>query len=270
MLDSGSTTGSPTASLGGEQLERRRLPDRPQHRPGDDPRRPAPGDRGPPGRRSWRCASSPTIPGNTPPILPAGLARAAARRSRPPPRARRAPARPAGRRPQRRERVGEPRAVGQRQLGVELEQRREHEAAAGHLGVRQGQALGLAARGRRAAAGRRRAGAGRGAGRRSTRPRSASIALQTSSSSSGSSSVRIADRRVEEVGLVEDLADRLGLVGGGDRLDLDPVLAEQLDRRPQVAGASRRRWSRGRGSRSRTGLRPRGRRPRPRRPRARG
>ena len=33
------------------------------------------------------------------------------------------------------------------------------------------------------------------------------------------------DRRVEEVGLVEDLADRLGLVGGGDRLDLHPVLA---------------------------------------------
>ena len=41
-------------------------------------------------------------------------------------------------------------------------------------------------------------------------------------------------RGVEEVGLVEDLADRLGLVDGGDRLDLDPVLAEQLDRRAQV------------------------------------
>ena len=44
-------------------------------------------------------------------------------------------------------------------------------------------------------------------------------------------------RRVEEVGLVEDLADRLGLVERGDRLDLDAVLAQQLDRRPQVAGA---------------------------------
>jgi hypothetical protein len=33
---------------------------------------------------------------------------------------------------------------------------------------------------------------------------------------------------VEEVGLVEDLADRLGLVGRGDRLDLDPILAEEL------------------------------------------
>ena len=41
-----------------------------------------------------------------------------------------------------RERVGEPRAVGQRQLGVELEQRHEDEAAAGDLAVRQGEALG--------------------------------------------------------------------------------------------------------------------------------
>ena len=45
------------------------------------------------------------------------------------------------------------------------------------------------------------------------------------------------DGGVEEVGLVEDLADRLGLVGGGDRLDLDPALAQQLDRGPQVAVA---------------------------------
>ena len=46
-----------------------------------------------------------------------------------------------------------------------------------------------------------------------------------------------ADRRVEEVGLVEDLADRLGLVQRGDRLDLDAVLAQQLDRRAQVGRA---------------------------------
>ena len=45
-----------------------------------------------------------------------------------------------------------------------------------------------------------------------SRPCSASIALQTSSSASGSSAVRIADHGVQEVGLVEDLADRLGLV----------------------------------------------------------
>ena len=43
-----------------------------------------------------------------------------------------------------------------------------------------------------------------------------------------------ADRGVEEVGLVQHLADRLGLVSGGDRLYIDPALTQQLDRRPQV------------------------------------
>ena len=45
-----------------------------------------------------------------------------------------------------------------------------------------------------------------------------------------------ADGGVEEVGLVEDLADRLGDVGGGDGVDLDPLGFEQLDRRAQVGG----------------------------------
>ena len=43
---------------------------------------------------------------------------------------------------ERRERVCEPRPVGQRQLGVELEQGRKHEAAARRLPVRQRQPLG--------------------------------------------------------------------------------------------------------------------------------
>lgn len=41
---------------------------------------------------------------------------------------------------------------------------------------------------------------------------------------------------VEEVGLVEDLADRLGQVGRGDGLDADTVLGEQLQGRTQVRG----------------------------------
>ena len=41
-------------------------------------------------------------------------------------------------------------------------------------------------------------------------------------------------RGVQEVGLVEDLADGLGLVGRGDRVDLGAVLGQQPDRRPQV------------------------------------
>jgi hypothetical protein len=43
-----------------------------------------------------------------------------------------------------------------------------------------------------------------------------------------------ADGGVEEVGLVEDLADRLGLVGGGDGLDLDSMRPQVLDGPAQV------------------------------------
>jgi hypothetical protein len=39
---------------------------------------------------------------------------------------------------------------------------------------------------------------------------------------------------IEEVGLVEDLADRLGLILGGDRLDRDLVAAEVGDRPAEV------------------------------------
>ncbi len=43
-----------------------------------------------------------------------------------------------------------------------------------------------------------------------------------------------ADGGVEEVRLVEDLPDRLGLIGGRDRLDLDPMASKVLDRPAQV------------------------------------
>jgi hypothetical protein len=39
---------------------------------------------------------------------------------------------------------------------------------------------------------------------------------------------------VEEVGLVEDLADRLGLIQRGDGLDRDPVIGEVSDGAPQM------------------------------------
>jgi hypothetical protein len=42
---------------------------------------------------------------------------------------------------------------------------------------------------------------------------------------------------VEEVGVVEDPADRRGLGGRGNGKDLHPMRRQQLDRRPQVAGA---------------------------------
>jgi hypothetical protein len=41
--------------------------------------------------------------------------------------------------------------------------------------------------------------------------------------------------RVQEVPLVEHLPDRLGLVQGRDRLNLDATLAERGERRPKVA-----------------------------------
>jgi hypothetical protein len=39
---------------------------------------------------------------------------------------------------------------------------------------------------------------------------------------------------VEEVRLVEDLPDRLGLISGGDGLDLDPMASKVLDRPAQM------------------------------------
>ena len=84
----------------------------------------------------------------------------------------------------------EPRPVGQRQFGVELEQRLEDEAPRRHLGVRQRQPLGLqldVPEQQQVHVERARAVA-RAA---ELRPSSTSIALQTSSSSSGSSAVRI-------------------------------------------------------------------------------
>ena len=156
-------------------------------------------------------------------------------------------------RPEAGEGVGEAGAVGQRQLRVELEQRGEDEAAAGDLAVGQGEALGLeleVAEQQQVDVERARAVAGGVEG-------AAALGLDPLAEVEQLLGLELgadADRGVEEVGLVEDLADRLGLVGRGDRLDLDPALAQQLDRRPQVGGRGRRRWSRARGSRRASGL----------------
>ena len=61
------------------------------------------------------------------------------------------------------------------------------------------------------------------------------------------------DDGVEEVRLVEDLADRLGLVERGGRLDLDSVAPRSASSRPAGAPRGRRRWTRGPGSRSAPG-----------------
>ena len=222
--------------------------------PADDPRRP-PRRRsrtGPPGELALRVV--PDFPGDAPPIFPPAWLEplrslaAGASLNRPVRTIGADRLDPLARRRARRRRVAEPGPVGQRQLGVELEQRHEHEAARASPRGAAASAARSRARGRRAAAGRRRAGAGCGGGRRSRGPRSASIALQSVEQLLAARARCDPDRGVEEVGLVEDLADRLGLVGRGDRLDLDPALAR--GRRSRRAGGrrGRRRSSRARGS----------------------
>ena len=132
--------------------------------------------------------------------------------------------------------AGERSAVGEGEAGVELEQRSEDEAAAGHLGMGQGEAVGrelLIAEQQQVDVERSGTVAGGVEG---------ATALHLDLLADLQQGLRLqlgadADRRVEEVGLIEQLADRLGLIGGGDGLDLNPALAQQLDRRPQVGGA---------------------------------
>ena len=119
------------------------------------------------------------------------------------------------------------------ELGIELEQRGEDEAAAGDLGVGQGEALGgelEVAEQEQVDVERARAVAGGVEG-------AAALGLDLLAEVEQGFGLQLgadADRGVEEVGLVEHLADRLGLIGRGDRLDLHPALAQHLDRRPQV------------------------------------
>ena len=137
---------------------------------------------------------------------------------------------------QRRERIGETGSVGQRQLRVELEQRHEDEAAAGHLAVRQGETVGRELE----VAEQQQVDV--------ERPRAVPGSVELAATSGldllaeveqglGLEPGADPDRGVEEVGLVEHLADRLGLIGGGDRLDLDPGRLQCLDRGEEVGPA---------------------------------
>ncbi len=134
------------------------------------------------------------------------------------------------------QRRGEGGPIRQGQPGSELQQRREDEAAARHLAVRQPQALVLDLDlSQDQEVDVERAGAVTGAA-------GLASALGLDLLAEVEQPQRLergadTDRRVEEVGLVEELADRLGDVGRGNRLDLDPALCQQLDRGPQVAGA---------------------------------
>ena len=175
----------------GTAAERGRLPDRSQPAAPDELRRPAARSsrEGPAAR--WRCGSCPSSPAGHrrssrrtgslglrgAPLGATVVRRGAARSTRwPGPRPSSAACR-----------LG---AVGQTELRIELEQRREHEAPRRDLRVGKGEAVGAQldiAEEQQVDVDR----AGAVAGSVEARPCSASIALQTSSSCVGSSAVRI-------------------------------------------------------------------------------
>jgi hypothetical protein len=111
------------------------------------------------------------------------------------------------------ERIAQPRPVRQRQLRVQVEQRRQHEAPRGDLAVRQGQALGLeldVAEQQQVEVDRARA-----VPRRLEVPPQLALDLLADVEQRLGLEFR-ADPGggVQEVGLVEDFADGLGLVEG--------------------------------------------------------
>ncbi len=109
--------------------------------------------------------------------------------------------------------VGEAGAVGQGQLGVQLQQRSEHEAPGRHLAVGQAQSLVLqleVAEQQQVDVERARPVAGAAGGAPALGLDLLAEIEQLERLERGPDP----DRRVEEVGLVEDLADRFGDVGG--------------------------------------------------------
>ena len=132
-----------------------------------------------------------------------------------------------------RERVGESRAVGQRELGGELEQRDEDEAPPGQLGMRERQPL----RAQLELAEQQHVDV--------ERPRPVARGpehppvldldrLADVEQAVGGQLGVDARRRVEKVGLVEHLSDRRGLVHGRHGVHVDAMARQRLDACAQV------------------------------------
>ena len=123
--------------------KRRRLPDRHQPRPGDDPRGPAPGDRGAARRRAGE-ARGPGLSGPHAADPPTGLARAPLRdtAAAQAPRASVRPARPAARRPGSASEAARRVPSGSAKPGSSSSSGARTKRRLRHLGVGQGQALG--------------------------------------------------------------------------------------------------------------------------------
>ena len=130
-------------------------------------------------------------------------------------------------------RFGQPGAVGQRQLGIELEQRLEHEPAARHLRMGKREPLGLQLE----VAEQQQVDVERARAVPLPAEHPPLLDLDRLAQVEQLLGLQLRpdpDRRVQEVRLVEDLADGLRLVQGRDRLHLHPVLAKRRDGRAQV------------------------------------
>lgn len=132
--------------------------------------------------------------------------------------------------------IGKAGAIGQAQVGIELEQRHQDEAPGADLAVGQDEALTREFEiAEQEQIDVERTGTVAGGLERPTPLGLRGLAdfKQRLGVKCGSNS----DYRVEEIGLIEQLANRRRLIGRGDRVDHDAALAEQLDRGAQVCGA---------------------------------
>src|SRR5579875_2373608 len=134
---------------------------------------------------------------------------------------------------QRGERASEPLAAGQRQIRVELEQRHEHEPAAGDLLVREPEPLRFVlavVQQQDVDVDHARAVAGAAGGPADLSLDRLAGVEQFQRSVSGLD----LEAGVEELRLIEDQADRLGVVGGGGAQDTHPMSRKRVHRRLQV------------------------------------
>ena len=127
-------------------------------------------------------------------------------------------------------------AIGQAEIGIELEQREEHESPRAELRVRKGEAVGA----QLDLAEEQQVDVDRPGPVARTAEGAAVLSLDRLADAEQLLRLERSpdpDHRVQEVRLIENLAHRLGLVQRGDRLDINPVPAQVLDRPPQVGFA---------------------------------
>src|SRR3954454_11150806 len=134
------------------------------------------------------------------------------------------------------ERRAQRRSVGKPQLRVELQQRQEDEPTRGHLGVREGEAGGAhleVAQEEQVDVDRPRAVTGSSGGTAVLRLDGLAEIEKRLGTEGGADP----NGAVQEVGLIEHLPHRLGLIERGDRRHLDPSVSQVVDRPAEVGFA---------------------------------